>query len=641
MFLTFLKTNASKEQQKLWLPLAQDASYFGAYAQTELGHGSNVRGLETTATFDKDTDEFIIHSPTLTSMKWWPTGMYACTHAVVFANLVIHGISRGTQGFFVQLRDHTGSLMKGVEVGEIGPKIAGSHSNIGYARFNEVRVPRFNMFMKLFKVTREGEFIAPPPKVGKIKNISMMMMRVFNVAWAARDTSKAATIAIRYSCVRKQGFKDTTVVDGAASGENTIMDYSMQQYRTLKALSLAYMLFWNVRYLNGYLADVQMKIASNDESAADELPELHVTCAGLKAFATVNGHADIEECRKACGGQGFLRSSGVADLSTTFSEPVTVEGEQVILSLQVGRFLMKSVRQVLARGWGHDDGAAGAGTGTTIEQQQQQPAAGDDVVKGSVTYLLDPPMQAGDITKALLTGTLSHSYDHGSTGAAGAGAGAGAGGSVNPWAGQLELLVSMLKDRARRVAYKLEAKNSQALHGEHGMTFDEATNATAILSYKAAFCHSSFVMARNNLAAVEKYIPDEKVKAVLLRLLELQILIQVREDGADWIGLLQADSYDQITDRIAELLAAIRPDCVPLVDAFGHSDYALKSTLGRFDGNVYEAIYEGAKRGSLNEYQYKAGNGTRMVGWDALAPIFDLEFLKRGIGQRCTAKCRL
>ena len=41
----------------------------------------------------------------------------------------------------------------------------------------------------------------------------------------------------------------------------------------------------------------------------------------------------IEECRKACGGQGFLLSSGIAKLAPDFSEWVTVEGEQVILSL--------------------------------------------------------------------------------------------------------------------------------------------------------------------------------------------------------------------------------------------------------------------------------------------------------------------
>lgn len=41
-----------------------------SYAQTELGHGSNLRKLETTATFIQETDEFELHSPTLTSLKW-------------------------------------------------------------------------------------------------------------------------------------------------------------------------------------------------------------------------------------------------------------------------------------------------------------------------------------------------------------------------------------------------------------------------------------------------------------------------------------------------------------------------------------------------------------------------------------------
>ena len=41
-------------------------------AQTELGHGTYVRGLETIVTFDKETDEFVINSPTVTSYKYWP-----------------------------------------------------------------------------------------------------------------------------------------------------------------------------------------------------------------------------------------------------------------------------------------------------------------------------------------------------------------------------------------------------------------------------------------------------------------------------------------------------------------------------------------------------------------------------------------
>ena len=96
-------------------------------------------------------------------MKWWPTGIYACTHAVVFAKLIIDGRPHGIQGFFVQLRDEEGRTLPGIEVGEIGPKVCAGHTNIGFARFDRVRIPRFNMFSKLFQeVKRDGTFVAPP-----------------------------------------------------------------------------------------------------------------------------------------------------------------------------------------------------------------------------------------------------------------------------------------------------------------------------------------------------------------------------------------------------------------------------------------------------------------------------------------------
>jgi len=83
----------------------------GCYCQTELGHGSNVAGLETTATLDKTTDEWVIHSPTVSSTKFWPGGMGLwANYAIVFARCIANGKEFGALPFMVQIRsteDHT------------------------------------------------------------------------------------------------------------------------------------------------------------------------------------------------------------------------------------------------------------------------------------------------------------------------------------------------------------------------------------------------------------------------------------------------------------------------------------------------------------------------------------------------------
>ena len=75
MFIPALEHQTSPAQKREWLPLAKHFKILGAYVQTELGHGSNVRALETTASFDAAADEFVVHSPTLSSTKWWPGGL--------------------------------------------------------------------------------------------------------------------------------------------------------------------------------------------------------------------------------------------------------------------------------------------------------------------------------------------------------------------------------------------------------------------------------------------------------------------------------------------------------------------------------------------------------------------------------------
>ena len=165
-----------------------------------------------------------------------------------------------------------------------------------------------HLFSKHSKVTPEGQYIAAPRTLSKFRYISMMLARVSIVGVAYEELAKATTIAVRYSAVRLQGFK------GDGRTEHNVLDYTMQQYRTFKALALSYCLLWNRMYILAFIKRVQADIAEGGEG--DGMAELHGALSGMKATSTVRAHESIEECRKCCGGQGFLTSSGIGQCAT-------------------------------------------------------------------------------------------------------------------------------------------------------------------------------------------------------------------------------------------------------------------------------------------------------------------------------------
>lgn len=182
-------------------------------------------------------------------------------------------------------------------------------------------------------------------------------------------------------------------------------------------------------------------------------------------------------------------------------------------------------------------------------------------------------------------------------------------------------LMGLMKYRAASCAVKLEAAFTAA--EQPGHTFENTLNEVAVLAWKAAESHTFFAFLDNNYQAIESYAKDPACKAVMSRLLELSVLQIVRENGGDFIDVLDGRQLDLIMERINTLLTEIRPDAVPLVDAFGNSNAQLGSTLGRYDGDVYEAIYEEAKKSPLNQ-------SAVMIGWEDLSPNLDLDFLKEG-----------
>jgi acyl-CoA oxidase len=72
------------------------------------------------------------------------------------------------------------------------------------------------------------------------------------------------------------------------------------------------------------------------------------------------------------------------------------------------------------------------------------------------------------------------------------------------------------------------------------------------------------------------------------------------QDSGDFMEDGYMTSMDGARKALMVSLSTVRTNAVPLVDAWDFSDFRLKSTLGRYDGNVYEAIMEAASREPLN-----------------------------------------
>lgn len=198
MFLPTLLNQCNEEQQKLWLGRAwRMDGIVGTYAQTELGHGSYIRGLETRADYEPDTQEFVLNTPTLTAYKWWPGGLgHTANMVVVLAQLYIHGKHYGLQSFLVRIRDEeTHKPLPGIDVGDIGAKLGANGVNNGFLGFRNVRIPLDQMLMKNAKVLPDGKFVKAAQPL--LLYGTMVFVRVLIVQDVTFNLLQAATIATR------------------------------------------------------------------------------------------------------------------------------------------------------------------------------------------------------------------------------------------------------------------------------------------------------------------------------------------------------------------------------------------------------------------------------------------------------------
>ena len=70
---------------------------------------------------------------------------------------------------------------------------------------------------------------------------------------------------------------------------------------------------------------------------------------------------------------------------------------------------------------------------------------------------------------------------------------------------------------------------------------------------------------------------------------------------------LNSQQASMLQSSVLDLLKELRPNAVALVDAFDFPDAVLDSALGRWDGQVYTALYDFSLRSKLNEKQVHVG----------------------------------
>ncbi len=323
----------SDEQRRELLPQIGSMALPGGFAMTERGHGSNVRDLQTTATLDRETDEWVIETPTDHDHKEWIGN--AATHGrmvTVFAQLVIDGQGHGVHAFVVPIRSPDGGPIPGVRIGDSGHKMGLNGIDNGRLWFSGARVPRTALLSRYAQVSPDGVYSSPIPSAGKrfFVMLGTLVGGRIAVGTAANSAAKAGlTVAVRYGARRRQ-------FGPAGGAEVAILDYLSHQRRLLPKLATSY-------GLSFALSRVAQDFAALPPGG--DTREIEARASALKTMASWHATDTLQEAREACGGEGFRWSARIAHRKADSDIFTTFEGDNTVLQLQVAKGLLASYQQ--------------------------------------------------------------------------------------------------------------------------------------------------------------------------------------------------------------------------------------------------------------------------------------------------------
>ncbi|MGY1551471.1 acyl-CoA dehydrogenase family protein [Microbacterium sp. A588] len=518
------------EHHRKWLPGVMDLSIPGAFAMTEIGHGSDVASASTTATYDPETEEFVINTPFRAATKEFLGN--AALHgiaATVFAQLITNGVSHGVHCFYVPLRGDDGNDLPGITREDDGLKGGLNGIDNGRLSFDNVRVPRTNLLNKYGDVAVDGTYTSPIDSPGRrffTMLGTLVQGRVSLDGAASWASALALHIAITYATQRRQ-------FDGADGQEVLLLDYGKHQRRLLPRLATTYaQIFAHDEFLQKFDG-----VFSGRTDTPDDREDLETLAAALKPLSTWHALDTLQEAREACGGAGYMFENRLVGLRQDLDIYVTFEGDNNILLQLAGKRLLtdfaaqfkdKDAAALAKYAVGHTAGKVFHGAGLR--------RFGQNIADfGSTARSVENGLRADQ---------------------------------------QHELLADRVQQMVADIAGRLRPAGKDRVLGEKLFNENQADLIEAARAHGELLQWEAFTDAVNS-------IPDEDTQQVLTWLRDL-FGLQLIEKHLAWHiinGRLSTQRAAAVSSYIDRLCLRLRPHALDLVGAFGYEPEHVRAPI--------------------------------------------------------------
>ncbi|HWI30223.1 MAG TPA: acyl-CoA dehydrogenase, partial [Microbacterium sp.] len=522
----------TKEHHDKWLPGIMSLDIPGAFAMTETGHGSDVAAIGTTATYDPETEEFVLHTPFRGAWKDYLGN--AALHGVaatVFAQLITNGVNHGVHCFYVPLRGGDGGFLPGIGGEDDGLKGGLNGIDNGRLHFDHVRIPRTNLLNRYGDVAADGTYSSDIKSPGRrffTMLGTLVQGRVSLDGAASWASALGLYIAITYATQRRQ------FDSGAGTNEVVLLDYGKHQRRLLTRLATTYA---SIFAHDEFLQKFDAVFSGTADSDADR-EDLETLAAALKPLSTWHALDTLQEAREACGGAGFLFENRLVGLRQDLDIYATFEGDNNVLLQLVGKRLLSDYAKQFK----------GADAAKLVAYAAGQTAG--NVFHGSGLRQLGQAVSDFGSTARSVERGLRAEQQH-------------------------ELLTERVQQMVADIAARL--RPAAKLSKEEAAAVFNANQSELI---EAARAHGELLQWEAFTDAVDG-IEDAGTKRVLTWLRDL-FGLGVIEKHLSWHlinGRLSTQRAAAVTSYIDRLCLRLRPHALDLVDAFGYEPEHVRAPI--------------------------------------------------------------